>query len=270
MTDERVLLQEDQGFVRTLRLNRPSKKNALDDELGWAILAAVEKAAHDDSVRVVAITGSGNAFCSGVDLSPSSASEERPPRLSPQDERLDDLGWVGRFLLAIRLECDKPVVAGINGVAVGAGLSLAMCADLRLASEAAAVHPGYIRAGTSPDGGLSWTLPHLIGHERAMRFLLDPRMVGAREARDLGMVGEVVGEEHFGERLQLYCQELAALAPIGVRQTKRMAVRALLSADLEAHLREELSYARRGLNSDDGKEAVRAILEKRQAEFSGR
>lgn len=267
---EPVLLKEDQGFVRILRLNRPARKNALNDELGWAILHAFEEAAHDDSVRVVAITGSGNAFCSGVDLSPSSASEERTSRLSPQDERLDDLGWVGRFLLAIRLECDKPVVAGINGVAVGAGLSLAMCADMRLASEAAGLHPGYIRAGTSPDGGLSWTLPHLIGHERAMRFLLDPRMVGGLEARELGIVGEVVADGDFGERLQAYCQGLAALAPIGIRQTKRMVVRAALSGDLAVHLREELSYARRGLDSDDGKEAVRAILEKRQAEFSGR
>ncbi|MEZ5558051.1 MAG: enoyl-CoA hydratase-related protein [Pseudomonadales bacterium] len=271
MTDDtNVLIEDDDGFVRTLRLNRPKRKNALTDALGWAIVEAVERAAHDDSVRVVAITGNGDAFCSGADLGRAAETLQPPGGLSAQDQHLDDLGWIGRFLLTIRLDCDKPVVAGINGVAVGAGLALAMCADMRIMSDAANLHPGYIRAGTSPDGGLSWTLPTLIGHEQAMRFLLDPRMVPATEALQLGLVGEVVAAEQLGHRLQEYCAHLAGLAPIGVRQTKRLAVRAAIGADLEAHLRDELSYVRRGLSSDDGREAVKAIFEKRQPTFTGR
>jgi 2-(1,2-epoxy-1,2-dihydrophenyl)acetyl-CoA isomerase len=269
-TSDPVLIRETAGFVRILRLNRPARKNALNDELGWAIVSAIAEAARDDSVRVIAITGNGDAFCSGADLARDRTAEVAGQGLSAQDQRLDDLGWIGRFLLAIRLDCDKPVVAGINGVAIGAGLALAMCADMRIAADTASVHPGYIRAGTSPDGGLSWTLPLLIGHEPAMRFLLDPRMVSAGEAQSLGLIGEVVPAAALEERLRAYCARLAALAPIGVRQTKRLAVRATLSTDLEAHLRDELRYVGRGLASEDGKEAVRAIFEKREASFMGR
>lgn len=267
---EPVLLQEERGPVCLLRLNRPEKKNALNDELGWAIVRAIEDASRNDEVRVVGITGSGDAFCSGLDLAPAGDSETSRSGLSPQDQHIDDLGWVGRLLPVMRLECDKPIVMGINGVAVGAGLSLAMCGDMRLASENAALHPGYIRAGTSPDGALSWTLPHLLGHEAAMRFLLDPRMVPAAEAREIGLLGEVVSAEEFSSRFLAFCDGLAALAPIGVRQTKRLAARAELSKDLEDHLRTEMSYVHRGLQSQDGREAVRAIIEKRAPQFSGR
>ncbi|MGD9932635.1 MAG: enoyl-CoA hydratase/isomerase family protein [Dehalococcoidia bacterium] len=269
MAGKQVLEEEQRGMVRLLWLNRPERKNALTPELGWALAQAVERAAHDDAVRAVGISGRGDAFCSGADLNRDSGADAASG-LSPQDERLDDLSWIGRFLLAIRVDCDKPVVAGINGVAVGAGVALAMCADLRIASEAANLHPGYVRAGTSPDGGLSWTLPHLVGHETALRFLFDPRFHSASEARAMGLVGEVAPEAEFVGRYLATCDRLAALAPIGVRQTKRLVVRAQLTHDLEAHLRNEMTYVGRGLSSEDGKEAVRAIFEKRTPEFRGR
>lgn len=264
-TNEAVLLEEDHEGVRVLRLNRPTRKNALSQELGWAIVDAFERAARDDSVFVVGITGAGDAFCSGADLAETSSFSP----LSPSTLAVDDLGWIGRFPLAIRIACDKPVVAGINGVAVGAGFSLAMCADMRLASATARFHPGYARAGTSPDGGLSWTLPQAIGHERAMRFLLEQKMVGADVAAALGIVGEVVPAAEFETRFRVYCEEMARVAPIAARQTKRLVTRAGLPAQLEAHLRDEMTYVGRGLGSEDGREAVRAILEKRPPKFQG-
>lgn len=254
--------------VRWVRLNRPERKNALTTELGWSVVRAIARADADDEVRVVALTGNGDAFCSGLDLGPGEPVEI-DTGLSSQQLVLDEKSWVGRFLLALRLDTDKPVVVGINGVAVGAGLSLAMAGDIRIASDTARLHPGYLRAGTSPDGGLSWSLPSLIGHEGAMRFLLESRFVDAHEALQRGLVGEVVAADALEARLQEYCAHIAQQAPIAVRQTKRLVARTPLVTDLDARAREEIRLALRGLDSEDGKEAVKAIMEKRTPSFKG-
>ena len=188
MTD--IVKIADAGHVRTIALNRPEKKNALSDALAWGVIAAVEDAARTDDVWVVALTGSGDAFCSGLDLSGS----ERSSPLSRQSAQLDDISWVGNFLLAIRKRCDKPVVGGINGVAVGAGLGLAMATDVRLISRSAKLMAGYTRIGGSPDGGLTITLPQAMGYEQAMRFMMENRTVLGEEAVALGMAGEVVDD----------------------------------------------------------------------------
>ncbi|MGI9430752.1 MAG: enoyl-CoA hydratase/isomerase family protein [Myxococcota bacterium] len=261
---EPVLLEETEHGVRILRLNRPKKKNALSTELTSAIVRAVEEAAADDAIRVVGITGVGDAFCSGADLNPG----KRPPGGSaPAAEPIEEAAV--RLVTGIRVGCEKPVVAGIGGIAIGAGLSLAMCADMRIASSSARFHPGYARAGTSPDCGLSWTLPRAIGHERAMRFLLELEMIDADAALALGLVGEVVPAADFEGAFLGYCQRIAEVAPLASRQTKSLVTRVGLLDDVEAHLREELRLARRGLASADGKEAVRAIMEKRKPEFKG-
>ncbi len=264
-----VLESEDRGRVRILRLNRPGKKNALNEELGWAIVGAAEEAARDPGVWVLGITGTGSAFCSGLDLAPDSPRGSHSP-LRGLDAQLDDLGWVGRFPVGFRERCDKPVVAGLNGVAVGAGLSLAMAADLRVASDAARFLAGYARAGTSPDGALSYTLVQALGYERALRFLLEGRMRAADEALALGLVGEVVPAADFEARFLETCEQLAEVAPVAVRQTKRMVHRASLAHSLEAFAREELANARRGLDSEDSQEARRALMEKRRPRFQGR
>ncbi len=255
--------------VRFIRLNRPERKNALTTELGWSLVRAVAGADADDDVRVIALTGNGDAFCSGLDLGPGERVEVETG-MSAQQEWLDEKGWVGRFLVALRLDTDKPIVAGVNGVAVGAGVSLAMAADIRIASDTARLHPGYLRAGTSPDGGLSWSLPSLIGHEGAMRFLLESRFVDAHEALRRGLVGEVVAADELDDRLTQYCSQIAQQAPIAVRQTKRLVARTPLINDLDARAREEIRLALRGLDSNDGQEAVRAIMEKRTPTFQGR
>ena len=272
-----VLLEETHGGVRVLRLNRPRKKNALNTALIVDLVRAFRAAAHDAEVRVVGLIGQGGTFCAGADLSDGTTRGERGDQRGGETadktagaRSLDDLGAIGRLVLMMRFECDKPIIAGMEGTAIGAGLSLAMCADMRIASATARVHPGYARAGTSPDGGLSWTLPQTIGHERALRFLLEQRMVDAQEAHGLGLVGELVEPEGLEAAFMAYCERMARVAPIAARQTKRLVARAGLRTDLEAHLREELVYALRGLRSEDGKEAVRAIMEKREPQFTGR
>ena len=262
-----VLEITNDGHVRKLRLNRPEKKNALSDELAWGIISAVEEAAKDDSVWIIAITGTDDAFCSGLDLTPSGNGTH--PYFSSQDALLDDLGWVGKFPLVLREQCDKPIVAGINGVAVGAGFSLAMASDIRLAAESVRLIAGYPRIGGSPDGGLSWTLSQAIGYEQAMRFLLENRTVGAEEALELGIVGEVVPDDTFGERFDEYCQSLTNLSPITARLTKRVVRHATALEDPESHFRYELQSITRAFRSQDGQEAQKAFREKRTPEFQG-
>ncbi len=259
---EAVLLEENLGHVRILTMNRPARKNALSAELIDAIVEGIVAAAEDAAVRVVGLTGAGDAFCSGADLSPQPAPDASSDR--------DGTEQVVRLVRGLRIDCEKPVVAGVNGIAIGAGLSLAMCADMRIASAAARFHPGYARAGASPDCGLSFTLPEAIGRERAMRFLLEPRMNDAETALALGLVGEVVPESRFADAFRAYCGRLAEVAPLAARQTKRLVARAGLIEDLEDHLRMELDLARQALRSEDGREAVKAIFEKRKPEFTGR
>jgi len=261
-----VLEIRNSDRVRTVVMKRPEKKNALNNELAWGILEAVEEAAKDDSVWVVAITGTGDAFCSGLDL--TGAGEEASP-LSLQGRYLDDVGWVGRIPLVLRQICDKPVVAGVNGVAVGAGLSLALAADIRIAAESARFIAGYPRIGASPDGGMTWTLPQLIGYEQAMRFLIENRTVTADEALRLGMVGEVVPDDQFDNRFAEYCAFLAERSSITTRLTKRGLAKAT-AIDLEAQVRFEVANIGRAFRSRDSQEARKAFLEKRQPTFEGR
>ena len=260
-----VLKISDDRRVRTIALNRPEKKNALSNELAWGIVTAVEEAARDDSVWVIAITGSGDSFCSGLDL--GGAGEDASP-LSPQQQFMDDVHWVGRFALVLREVCDKPVVGGVNGVAAGAGLSLAMACDMRIAAQCARLIAGYPRIGASPDGGLTWTLPQAIGYEQAMRFLLENRTVGAEEALRLGFVGEVVPDEQFASRLAEYCGLLAERSPIASRLTKRGITRAT-RIDLEGHVRYELANILRAFETKDAEEARKAFFEKRAPVFTG-
>lgn len=258
----------DDDHVRTLRLNRPHKKNALSQSLAWDLVRAIDDASADDDVWVLAITGADDAFCSGIDLTPEGDASDRGP-MSERQAQLDDLHWVGQLPLALRERCDKPVVAGINGVAAGAGLAIAMACDMRIAAESAWLFPGYSRIGGSPDGGLSWTLPQAIGYERAMRFLLENRRVDSDEALALGLIGEVVPDEEFQARLTEYCLSLTTISPIAASLTKRV-VREATKIDLEAQARYELQTIGKAFVSEDGKEARRAFLERREPDIKGR
>jgi 2-(1,2-epoxy-1,2-dihydrophenyl)acetyl-CoA isomerase len=263
-----VLETTTDGHLRVLRLNRPERKNALTGELIGAITGALREAAADDDVWAVAITGNGDAFCSGLDLAGVSGDDD-----GDRDDGDDDgdEGDGDHFLLAMRYECEKPVLAGVNGVAVGIGVSLAMCADFRIAAPSARFHPGYVRLATSPDGGLTWTLPEAVGYERAMRFFLENRMVPASEALAIGMVGEVTEtDDAFESRFLEYGQMLAAVAPKAAQHTKRMATRVRRPPELAAHLTEEIRLTLGAFATEDSKEAMRAMAAREQPTFTGR
>jgi 2-(1,2-epoxy-1,2-dihydrophenyl)acetyl-CoA isomerase len=256
--------------LRVLRLNRPERKNALNDELFAALRVALREAARDDDVWAIAITGNGDAFCSGLDL--SQGSGEADDEADASEVSSAERGDASNHLAVImRVECEKPILAGVNGVAVGIGLSLAMNADIRIAAPSARFHPGYARVATSPDGGLTWTLTRAVGYERAMRFLLEQKMLSASEALALGLVSEVAeSADGFEERLLDYGQMLASVAPIAARQTKRMLMRIDQPPDLVAHLDDEIALALHGLASDDSKEAIRAMGARERPDFTGR
>ncbi|OWU83982.1 hypothetical protein ATO6_16395 [Oceanicola sp. 22II-s10i] len=261
-----LVTTSDSGHVRTITLNRPDKMNALSRELAWGVIEAVDAAAKDDNVWVVALTGSGKAFCAGLDLT---GSADYSPK-SPMDAQLDDVGWVGNFVLALRKRCDKPVVAGVNGVAVGAGLGLAMAADVRIVADSARLMAGYTRIGGSPDAGLTITLPQAMGYEKAMRFMMENRTVTGAEAVEWGMAGEAVADDALAGRLQEYCQTLCNWSPITMRLLKRGIVKSYESTDMEQQLRYEVQNIRMAFASEDAKEARKAFLEKRSPVFKGR
>jgi 2-(1,2-epoxy-1,2-dihydrophenyl)acetyl-CoA isomerase len=264
-----VLEVRTEGRLRVLRLNRPERKNALDRGLIAALHRGFRDAAADDDVWAVVLTGNGDGFCSGLDFSEQAgaasapASDDAPP--APRD------GALPHLTVLMQVECEKPILAGVNGVAVGAGVSLALNADIRIAAPSARFHPGYTRIGLSPDLGLTWTLPRAIGYERAMRFMLEQRMVPASEALELGLVSEVVARDDDLEgRLLEYGTMLAGVAPIAARQTKHLMVRADQPADLVAHLDSEIELVMQALRSQDSAEAIRAMQARETPDFRGR
>jgi 2-(1,2-epoxy-1,2-dihydrophenyl)acetyl-CoA isomerase len=256
----------DRGHVRTITLNRPEKKNALSQELAWGVVAAIDAAAKDDTVWVIALTGAGDTFCAGLDLSGSASYSPH----SPLTAQLDDVGWVGNFLLAARQRCEKPVVAGVNGAAVGAGLGLAMAADARILARGARLMAGYTRIGASPDAGLSITLPQAMGYEKAMRFMMENRTLQGDEAVAWGMAGETVDDDKLAARLAEYCESLCAWSPVTLRLLKRVMNASMYSADMTTQLRYEVANIHKAFASEDSKEARKAFLEKRKPEFKGR
>jgi len=256
------LVVETDGRLRVLRLNRPERKNALNRELFGALVDAIRDAAHDEDVWALGLTGNGGAFCSGLDLAPD--NEE-------SDDESESDGSPNHFAMVMRVECEKPILAGINGVAVGIGVSLAMAADIRIAAPSARFHPGYARVATSPDGGATVTVSEALGYERAMRFFLESRWVPAEEARAIGLVGEVTdSDDEFEEKFLAYGRMLAEVAPMAAQQTKRLLSRVAMPDNLPAHLDEEIRLALQGLASEDSREGVRAMMAKEKPHFRGR
>lgn len=256
-----LLVTTSAARVRTIMLNRPDKLNAVNPVLMEEFPRAVHEAAQDDAVRVVIVTGAGRAFCAGLDLSaPASPGASRA-------DKLDPYYWVGAWVHAVT-QCGKPVIAALNGVAAGAGFGLALACDLRVMHATATLTAGYIRRGLSPDAGVSWFLPRLVGHARATDIVLTGRDITSAEAERIGLVSAVWSAEEFESRVHAYAEELAKGPPIAFALTKRLLLGSA-DASLDQQLREELTHIKTCFATADALEAMRAFTEKRGPVFRG-
>ncbi len=265
---EHLLIETSAEGVRTITLNRPEKLNAVNQKLADELPGAVEEASRDDAVRVVVITGAGRGFCAGLELTPENIMASRARRQASRHAALDDLEWVGRWVIAIT-RSDKPVIAAINGPAIGAGCGLTLAADIRLMSDAAVISTGYMRIGLCPDAGVSYFLPRLVGLSRATELIMSARDIKAAEAEQIGLASRVLPAENFAAEVAGYARLIAAGPPIGLTMAKRL-LTASFDSDLLTQLRRELNSIQQCLASEDSAEAMRAFVEKRKPIFKGR
>lgn len=257
-----LLISTTAAGVRTITLNRPERLNAVNPVLADELPAAIAEAARDDAVRVVVITGAGRGFCAGLDLADRGEASAAGRR-----ERLDPYYWVGRWVQAIT-GCEKPIIAAINGAAAGAGFGLALACDLRLVSASAKCTAGYVRRGLSPDAAVTWFLPRLIGHGRAVDIVFTGRDIMSDEAERIGLATAVYADDAFAASVEGYSAKLAAGPPIAMALTKRLML-ASADASLDAQLREELTHIKTCFATADVREALAAFGEKRLPVFRG-
>ncbi len=258
------LLIENDGAVRTLRLNRPESLNALDNELLTSLGRAVADADKDKTVRCLVITGAGRGFSSGQDLADVAAryKSSEPIELGAHlRERYNPL------IMRIRT-IEKPVIAAVNGVAAGAGCSLALACDLRVATESATFIEAFINVGLVPDSGSTFMLPRLIGVARAVDMACTGRKISAAEALQIGLVNQVVPDDQLAAAVKKLADKLAGLPPRAIGLTKR-AINAAWTADLESQLDYEAMLQTTAGQTRDHREGVTAFLEKRPPQFTG-
>lgn len=254
-----TLLVEARAGVSTITLNRPDALNALNGEMRRELLAAFKAAARDEEVRAVVITGAGRGFCAGADLRGGAGEREFRRVLSDEYNPLIE---------AIRA-LPKPVVASVNGVAAGAGVSLALAADLVLASEDARFVPAFNRIALVPDSGLARTLVRALGRHRAMEILLGERQLGVDDAHAIGLVAAVVPAPRLAAATRELAERLAAGPTGAIALTKRL-VNASEDATLGESLAAEAALQEVAGRGADHAEGVAAFAEKRDPQFGGR
>ncbi len=258
--------------VLTLTLNRPEKLNAFTRTMMNEMIDVFERANDNDEVRAIVVTGAGRAFCAGADLSAGAETFNRnrlelgsDAEIDLSDERFRDGG--GRLTLAI-FECLKPVIAAVNGPAVGVGATMLLAMDIRIASDAARFGFVFSRRGIVPEACSSWFLPRIVGISQALEWCYSGRVFDAQEALRSGLVKEVVKPEELLPRATALAAEIRDnAAPVSIALIRQMMWRlSALDHPMEAHKIDSRGIYARG-RSADVREGVTAFLEKRQAKF---
>ncbi len=262
-TATRPVLTELRDSVLTITLNRPERLNAVDRATAGALYDALVEARGNDDVRAIVLTGNGRGFCAGADL----AGGSEQPALTRRVQK----GGITEFTeAALALDgVDKPVIAAVNGAAVGAGLSYATACDRRIAAVSARFAAIFVKRGLVPDCGLTFFLPRIVGTSCALDMVMTGAMLDAEQALAIGLVDEVVPDEALLDRARAYAAELATGASVAVDLARR-AVRGSFERDLTGAIAFESWAQSVAKESADFAEGKQAFLEKRPARFLGR
>jgi 2-(1,2-epoxy-1,2-dihydrophenyl)acetyl-CoA isomerase len=259
-----LVLEEREGAVLTLRLNRPERLNALNVPLARAIVDALERASADETARVVVLTGAGRGFCAGGDV-----AVLRDARSRNAGHELESLVRAGKEIALAICGMSKPVIASVNGPAAGGGMNLALACDVRIASDQASFGESFARLGLYPDFGGTFFLPRLVGPAKAAELFFTGEMISAAEAAQLGIVNRVVLRDALAAETKKLAAQLAAAPPMAASAVKR----ALFGAErvaLERALDAEIEQQVRCFQSADCAEGLEAFFAKRAPQFRGR
>ena len=269
-TDPNEVLYEVADHVATLTLNAPERMNKISGVMLTQISELLLRADHDPDVRCIVLTGSGRAFCAGLDLQAQMAGPKGG---------LGNLGgsgesFTGEFDLrsappVVLHNLDTPAICALNGGSAGYGLDLALGCDIRIAVDTAKLNPGFAKRGILPESGGTWLLPRMVGYAKAAEIAFTGRTLSAAEALELGLVNHVVTADEFGERTTALAGEIAANAPLAVRAIKRM-MRAAETETFEQNVHHVFLQLLPLLRTSDFSEGVAAFMEKRDPEFHGR
>ena len=257
------LLYEVSDRVATITLNRPDKLNAFTGEMIDTWASSLAKAQADEQVNVIVVTGNGRAFCAGGDVARMGDGEPTP--LQHKIQLWDHIHRIPKTLEGV----DKPVIAMVNGLTVGAGMGMSLMCDVRIAAESARFSTGYVRVGLVPGDGDTYFLPRLIGAAKALDLLWTADFVEAPDALSLGIVQRVYPDAELREQTYAFARQIADGPQVPIRMIKRL-VYPSLRLDLRTHL--DLVSSHMGLvrQTLDHKEGVAAFKEKRAPKFQGR
>ncbi|MCX7932217.1 MAG: crotonase/enoyl-CoA hydratase family protein [Rhodovarius sp.] len=264
MTDSPPLLVEIHDHIATLTMNRPEARNALDPELIEALIETLSRLDAEGRVRVAILTGAGSAFSAGGNVKRmAEAAGERSP--------VESIGYYRHGIQRLPLLFERlelPVIAAVNGPAIGAGLDLATMCDLRIAAESARFAESFVKVGIIPGDGGAWLLPRVVGFARAAEMALTGDPLDAKAALAAGLVSRVVPDAELMEAARALAERIAVNPPIAVRMARRL-LRAAWNARLEQVL--ELSAALQAIahTTADHREALAALREKRQGRYRG-
>ncbi|RMG93349.1 MAG: enoyl-CoA hydratase [Chloroflexi bacterium] len=261
MSTYETLRYECHNQVVTIVMNRPERRNALNDTLNRELLAAFEQAGSDQNVRAVVLTGAGKGFCAGADLA---VFQERP---SPEQIAQGIISYYQPLMTRI-VTIPKPVIAAVNGVAAGAGASLALACDLRVMADNAAIMMAFSNIGLVPDAGASWFLARLVGYSRAYEIASEGRPIPATQCLEWGLTNRVVPATDLLTEAQNWAAQLAKRPTLALGLTKHTLNHALLH-DLAATIAYEAELQKQTVISHDHMEGVMAFLEKRPPQFKG-